>query len=519
MITRSSTSSNPTSAKSENLFVLSDEQYALVDLCRIADEQPNLALSQDIRQRISECADYVERISSEDRCIYGVNTGFGPLCETRLDPSKMSELQHRHLLSHACGVGEAVPERVSRLVLLIKLLTFRAGRSGISLELVDRLLELWNHGMIPVIPKKATVGASGDLAPLAHLALPLLGLGEVHRRGEVIPGAQALTEMEREPVHLRPKEGLALTNGVQYINACGAEAVVRAGELIRAADVIASLSIQGFSCAETFYARLLHTTSLHPERTDVAENLTSLLAGSNHHALPDCNPAKEDPYSFRCVPQVHGAVRQGHEFVNRIIERECNSVSDNPLFFAETDRVLLGGNFHGESTAMALDHLAIAMCELGSISERRTYQLLSGQHGLPDFLTATPGLDSGLMVTQYTAAALLNQNKVLATPASIDSIPTSQLQEDHVSMGGTSAYKVQDIIDNCTYILAIELLVAVQACDLNRGLVLSHQAQVIREQFRTRVPFLDRDRLQAPDIEAARDFVIEHAADWTCAVK
>jgi histidine ammonia-lyase len=496
------------------MFEISDQRYSLAELCRVADEEPELSLSPEVRRRIGECADFIERISTEDRHIYGVNTGFGPLCETRVEPSQMSELQRRHLLSHACGVGPTVPERLSRLVMLVKLLTFRAGRSGITPESVDRLLELWNNDLIPAIPKKGTVGASGDLAPLAHMALPLIGFGEVHSPGGIISGSEALAQLGREPIRLRPKEGLALTNGVQYINACAAELVEATRELIAAADVIAALSMQGFSCAETFYAPLLHTTSLHPERMRIAENLTRLLAGSNHYSLPGCNPAKEDPYSFRCVPQVHAAVRQGHGFVAGIIEQECNSVSDNPLFFAETNEVLLGGSLHGESTAIAMDQLAIAMCELANISERRTYQLLSGQHGLPDFLAPQPGLDSGLMIPQYTSAALVTENKVFATPSSIDTIPTSQLQEDHVSMGGSSVFKLQKVVANCRQILAIELLTAVQACDLAEGLVLSPETQTVHDQFRERVPFLEQDRFQAPDLEAAREFLTEHAPEW-----
>jgi histidine ammonia-lyase len=486
---------------------ISSEVYTLEELCGIVAEQPLLRLSDEVEKRISVGARYVESIANQDRHIYGINTGFGPLCETRVAPDQMSELQHRHLLSHACGIGEPVPQHISRLALLVKLLTFRAGHSGISVEVVARLLDMWNADVIPVIPKKGTVGASGDLAPLAHMALPVIGAGLVHFDGAVVPTPVALAELGWQPLTLKPKEGLALTNGVQYINALAADSIVRAGELIRCADLIAALSMQGFSCAETFYQPLLHRTSLHPERGRIAANLVRLLDGGNHHTLPGCNVAKEDPYSFRCHPQVAGAVRQTHDFARRVVEQECNSVSDNPLFFAEEDRVILGGNLHGESTAFALDFLAIAMSELANISERRTYQLLSGQHGLPDFLAPQPGLDSGLMIPQYTSAALVNENKVLATPASIDTIPTSQLQEDHVSMGGTSAYKLAQIIDNCEYVLAIELLTAAQAIDLNEGLEVSPATRQVLADFRAEVPFLEVDRQQSVDIERARQFL------------
>ncbi|MFG1918460.1 histidine ammonia-lyase [Micromonospora sp. NPDC048898] len=488
--------------------------YTLEDLHEIATTRPRLVLAGDVVEKIAEGARYIEKIQLQNRHIYGVNTGFGSLCETRIDPSAMSALQHKHLVSHACGIGEVVPELISRLAMLVKLLTFRAGYCGISLDVVGRLLDLWNTGVIPAIPKKGSVGASGDLAPLAHLALPVIGLGRVYHDGELVDAAPVLAELGWKPITLRPKEGLALTNGVQYINAIATDCIVRAGRLVRTADVVAALSLQAFSCSETFYEQILHDTSRHPERGVVAANLRTMVEGSNHFTLPGCNVAKEDPYSFRCVPQVHGAVRQTYGFARTIVERECNSVSDNPLFFPEHDRVILGGNLHGESTAFALDFLAIAMSELANISERRTYQLLSGQHNLPDYLVPVPGLDSGLMIPQYTSAALVNENKVLSTPASVDTIPTCQLQEDHVSMGGTSAYKLMQILDNCEYVLGIELTTAAQAVDLNKELRLGPASQRVYDEFRSVVPFLDADRQQSLDIEAARTHVRAQSPAW-----
>ncbi len=488
--------------------------YTLQDLQAIVEEQPYLELSSEVAQKIAAGAQYIQQIANQDRHIYGVNTGFGSLCETRVSSDEMSALQHKHLMSHACGVGEIVSERISRFVMLIKLLTFRTGNTGISLDVVQRLLDFWNHDIIPAIPKKGTVGASGDLAPLAHMALPVIGMGKVHMRGAIYPAADALREMGWQPLTLKPKEGLALTNGVQYINAVAADCLLQIGELIKCADLICALSMQGFSTAKTFYQRILHETSWHEERRTVAANMLRLLEGSNHYQLPQCNKAMEDAYSYRCAPQVHAAVRQTFAFAQTIVEKECNSVSDNPLFFPEQDEVLCGGNLHGESTAFALDFMAIALSELANISERRTYQLLSGQHGLPSFLISKPGLDSGLMIVQYTAAALVNENKVLATPASIDTIPTCQLQEDHVSMGGTSAYKLAQIISNCEYVLAIELLTAAQAIDLNEGLRLSLMTAEIVQEFRQVIPFLESDRLQSDDIAQARLFLLEHKRTW-----
>lgn len=505
-----------TAKSSEKVHEITFERYGLTELLAIVDSGARLALSDEVSARIDAGARYVAQIAGQDRHIYGVNTGFGSLCETRIEQSQQSELQRKHLMSHACGIGDIIPERISRLVMLVKLLTFRWGHSGISTDLVERLITLWNEDAIPAIPKKGSVGASGDLAPLAHMALPLIGMGRLHFQGEISHADVVLPKIGMSAATLGPKEGLALTNGVQYINALAVDLLGRSERLVRCADVLAALSIQAFSCANTFYQRRLHETSFHQDRRIVADNLSVLLAGSNHHALSGRNNvAGEDPYSFRCVPQVHAAVRQALSYGITVTENECNSVSDNPMFFPEEDAVLLGGALHGESTAFALDFLAIAMSELANISERRTYQLLSGQHGLPSYLVANPGVDSGLMVVQYTAAALVNENKVLATPASIDTIPTCQLQEDHVSMGGTSAYKLQQIVANCEYVLAIELLAAAQAIDLNPDLHISDRTRQVVADLRQDVAFLSEDRQQSVDIERAHACLRSRSAAWT----
>jgi histidine ammonia-lyase len=488
--------------------------YDLSTIAGLADTLPTLGLSGDTAKTIKRGGEYIAEIAGDDRHIYGINTGFGSLAVRRIPADAQSELQHRHLLSHACGVGEPMPERISRLTTAIKLLTFRTGHCGITLSTVERILEFWNRGIVPVIPKKGTVGASGDLAPLAHLALPLIGVGSVYRGGEIHDAAEVLASEKLEPIRLAPKEGLALTNGVQYINAIAVDCLVRARTLVRFADLVTALSIQGFSTADTFFQPLMAKTWAHPERVTVADNLYRALRGSNHAQLPQCNVAREDPYSYRCVPQVHAAVRQALSFATTVIEQECNTVQDNPVFFPDEGVELCAGNLHGASAAMVMDLLAISLTDLSSISERRTYQLLSGQHGLPDYLVSKPGLDSGLMIPQYTAASLVNENKVLSTPASIDTISTCQLQEDHVSMGGTSAYKLMQIIDNCTYVLAIELLTAAQAIDLNEGLTVSPTTAPILAEFRTSVPHLDQDRFLHPDLELARTIVETKASTW-----
>jgi len=480
-------------------------RYSLEELRAIADGAPRLALDPEVARRIDAGARHVAARIERGDVLYGVTTGFGALSERRIPADQLSELQRRHVVSHACGVGAFAPEAIARLTLLAKLLTLRSGHTGVTVPTVERLLELWNRGAIPAIPMQGTVGASGDLAPLAHMALPLLGLGHVHDGDRVAPSREVLGD--RAPVAFAPKEGLALTNGIQFISAIGVHGVLACAELARAADAIAALSIQGFSAARDFFAARYHETSLHPERRTVAANLRALLAGGNHHALPTAVASRQDPYSFRCIPQVHGAVRQAIRFAHQVVEDEVNGVSDNPLFFPDEDLVLCGGALHGESIAMALDFLAIAASELASISERRTYQLLSGGRGLPDFLIADPGLNSGFMVAQYTSASLVNHNKVLCTPASIDTIPTCQLQEDHVSMGGTSGLKLLQVVDNCTTVLGIELLLAAQAVSLNRGLALSDRTAPLWHAFRDRVAPLDEDRVLADDIAAARRFV------------
>ena len=501
--------------KNSAVHSITSRYYALGDLAEILETSPRLELHEEVVDRINAGAAFVLKKAAEDRHIYGVNTGFGSLCETRIEDDEMEELQHNHVLSHAAGVGPIVSEQISRLCILVKLLTFRWGATGISMDVVQRFVDMWNRGVIPTIPKKGSVGASGDLAPLAHMGLPLLGLGSVHYKGAIVPAAEALKAEGLAPLKLKPKEGLAITNGVQYINANAVESLIEMGRLIRCADVIAALSSQGFSTSRTYYNELYHSTSYHPERTAVARNLTRLLEGSNHWELPTCNKSMQDPYSFRCIPQVHGAVRQVYAYSRDIIEKECNSVSDNPLFFPEQDEILFGGALHGESTAMTLDFLGIAVSELASISERRTYQLLSGQRGLPDFLVEHHGLNSGLMIAQYTSAALVNENKVMATPSSVDTIATCQLQEDHVSMGPTAAYKLQTIRSNCLHILAIELLHAVQAIDMNKGLRLSPVTADIVRDYRKHVSYLESDRIVADDIEKSLRYLLGVADDWS----
>ncbi len=489
-------------------------RYTIEDVAGLVATRPHLDLEDGMRAAIARGSAYVAAKAAEDIHIYGVNAGFGALCETRVPAQSMHVLQQNLILSHACGVGAFADEDTSRATMLLKLLTFRTGNTGISTAVVDRLLAFWNRGVIPATPRKGTVGASGDLAPLAHMALPLLGQGFVYLGGELREAGPVLAEMGLEPLDLGPKEGLALINGVQYITAAAVLSLARAARLVAAAEVAASVSLQAFCTSRTFFDALYHSVTEHRERRDVAAHLSSLAAGSNHWALPHANRSMQDPYSFRCLPQIHGAVRQALGFAASMVEAEINTVGDNPLFFPDEDAILFGGNLHGESTAMALDFAAIACAELGSAAERRAYQLLSGQRGLPNFLVRTPGLNSGFMIAQYTAAALVNESKVLATPSSVDTIMTSQLQEDHVSMGGTGALKLPTVLENCETIIAIELLLAAQAAELQDGLTLSPAGRAVVAGLRETVPHLENDRIVSNDIALTTAFVRRNADAW-----
>jgi histidine ammonia-lyase len=498
----------------ETTHLIHLKHYTLNELASLVDKAVPLDFEDDVRQAVVRGADLVQHLVAGGGHLYGVNTGFGSLAEVRIEDAEIPLLQKHHVLSHAAGVGNPVGPRISRFVMLIKLLTFRSGRTGIGIGAVERLAELWNLGAIPVIPEKGTVGASGDLAPLAHMSLPLLGLGSVHLDGTVSSADVLQDKFGLAPLELQAKEGLALTNGIQYVSARAADSVLRLAELADLADIVASVSAQAFSASNTFADPLYHTTTSHFDRRTVAENIVAAVEGTNAHKLPTASRAKQDPYSFRCIPQVHGAARQLINFCHQTIENEVNGVSDNPLFFAETGQMLCGGNLHGQSTAYALDIMAMAATDLASISERRTYQLHSGRRGLPDFLTSRPGVNSGLMIIQYTAAALVNECKTLCHPASVDTIPTCQLQEDHVSMAGTAAYKLATIIDNLETVLAIELISAAQGAEMLSGLKLSAMGQRIVNDLREVVDPLLSDRVLADDIGKARAVLRTRGMAW-----
>ncbi len=466
-------------------------------------------LADSARQAVVRARAVVESAVAGDAAVYGINTGFGDLANVRIPRDQLCALQERLILSHAAGVGEALPDEVVRGMLLLRANALAAGHSGVRAELIDGLLRLLEQDVLPVVPSRGSVGASGDLAPLAHLALPLLGRGRVRVEGRVLPAEEGLRRAGLEPFVLEAKEGLALINGTQAMTSQLALATLRARRLVRLADLFGALSTDALRGTDAAFDARLHRVRPHPGQQASARNLWHLLQGSGireSHREDDIRV--QDPYCLRCMPQVHGAVRDVLEDVRRRVEVEMNSVTDNPLVYPEEGEILSGGNFHGEPMALAADALAIAVAELGAISERRIEKLTNHSFSaLPPFLVEDAGLNSGFMIAQVTAAALASENKTLCHPASVDSIPTSADKEDHVSMGMWAAIKLLQVVENVALILAIEWLAAAQGIDLLRPLRSSDRLEGLHSDLRARVASWDRDREMAPDIERARELM------------
>ena len=507
-------------------IVLTGADLTVPTVESVARRGVDATLDPGARARMQEARDLIESLVAEGAVVYGVTTGFGALAATVIEPADAPRLQENLLMSHAAGVGPAFPREVVRAMLLLRANTLALGHSGCRPLLVDRLLDFLRLGIHPVVPEQGSVGASGDLAPLAHLALPLIGRGQVEFGGAVMPALLALRETGLEPLTLGAKEGLALLNGTQMMSAIGALLLADADRLVRTASVVAAMSVEALLGTDVAFAAAYQLARPHPGQIAVAAELRHLLRDSTlqtgHHGHAH---KVQDPYSLRCVPQVHGAVRDTLDHLRRVLDIELNSATDNPLVFpgggiadeatiaTGGGRVISGGNFHGEPIALALDFAKIALAELGSISERRT-ALLVDPHlngGLPPFLAASSGIDSGMMIYQYTAAALVSENKVLAHPASVDSIPTSANQEDHVSMGSISARHARLVLAHVERILAIELLVAAQALDLrlavSEGAVSGAGVAEALARIRARIRHLDGDREPGPDLAAATAMV------------
>lgn len=485
---------------------ISAERLTLGRVREILEKRLPLALSDDARRRIVRCREYLDRkMEHPERPVYGITTGFGSLCNISVGRDELTELQRNLVMSHACGTGERVPSEIVRLILLLKIQSLSYGHSGVQLATVERLIDFFNCDVLPVIYQQGSLGASGDLAPLAHMSLPLLGLGEVECEGRVRPASEVLAERGWQPVELQSKEGLALLNGTQFMSAYGVWSLLCAQRLSEWADRIGALSLDAFDGRIEPFCDAVHLVRGHKGQLETARAFRRLLEGSELVAREKRHV--QDPYSFRCIPQVHGATKDTIDYVASVLETEINSATDNPTVFPDEDTVVSAGNFHGQPIALAMDFLAIAVAELGNISERRTYQLISGSRGLPAFLVARPGLNSGFMIPQYTAASIVSQSKGLCMPASVDSIPSSQGQEDHVSMGSNAATKLARVVLNTERVLAIELMNAAQALEFRRPARTSQPLERLLADYRRRVPFVDDDRVMYPLIEASIRFL------------
>ncbi len=473
------------------------------------NNQP-IEITSSAQESIVKCRDYLDKkMAGSNELFYGINTGFGFLQNVQIDKDQLSTLQDNLLKSHACGLGEEVPAEIVRLMMVLKIKSLSYGHSGVQLETVQRLVEMYNHDVLPIIYTQGSLGASGDLAPLSHLSLPLIGLGEVYLKGKKMSAADALKQLGWNAISLKSKEGLALINGTQFMSAYGLHNLAQAERLMKWANVIAAISFDAFDCVSYPLNEHIHAVRSHKGQLTVAATLRNLLDGSS--IAVQKKSQVQDPYSFRCIPQVHGATKDTIDYVQSIFVKEMNAVTDNPNIFPDEDLIISGGNFHGQPLALALDFLSIAMSELANISERRTYQLISGQRNLPPFLVKNPGLNSGFMIPQYTAAGIVSENKQLSTPSSVDSIPSSNNQEDHVSMGANGAVKCKRIIDNVEKVLAIELLTAVQAIEFRRPLKTSSTLEKIITAFRKEVSFNEADRILHTDMKASIQFLKTYA--------
>lgn len=491
-----------------------DYNYLPLDSSPVNMEQLALLLSyhQDISityqawEAVEKCRQYLDgKLEKEHKPYYGINTGFGYLQNVTIGADQTEQLQYNLLMSHACGMGETVPKEIAKLMLALKVKSLSYGHSGVQNITIQRLIDLHNHNVIPVVYTQGSLGASGDLSPLSHLCLPIIGMGEVWFNGKRRPMQEVEKELGWAPVPLKSKEGLALINGTQFMLAYGVWCIIKAKHLLEMADLLAALSFDAFDCSLAPFSEPIHRVRPHAGQATSASNLRKWLHGSKIAHSPTKH--LQDPYSFRCIPQVHGASRNAIAHIESVMLTEVNSVTDNPNIFPDEDLILSGGNFHGQPLALALDYMKIALSELANISERRIYQLISGQRNLPLFLVKDAGLNSGFMIPQYTAASIVSANKQLCTPASVDSISSSNNQEDHVSMGANAATQCYQVVNNLEKVLAIELMTAAQALDFRRPQQSSPEIEALVKDFRDKVPFNEKDRILHEDMMKSVEFV------------
>jgi len=485
---------------------ISPEWLTVNRISEILNNGLKIELGKEAKRRIVACREYLDRkMSDAKEPIYGITTGFGSLCNISIDSDRLADLQKNLVMSHSCSVGERVPDEIVKIMLLLKIQSLSYGNSGVQLATVQRLADFFNNDILPRVCQQGSLGASGDLAPLANMSLPLLGLGEVMYKGELRSSADVLAEFGWEPIKLQSKEGLALLNGTQFMSAYGVWSLIHTRRLMCEADRIAALSLDAFDGRIEPFGKEVNEVRNHSGQIKTARDVAAWLEGSELIARPKIHV--QDPYSFRCIPQVHGACKDTYEYVLARLEEEINAPTDNPTIFPDEDIIVSAGNFHGEPIAQPMDFLAVALTELSSISERRVYQLISGSRDLPSFLVAKPGLNSGFMIPQYAAASIVNQSKGLCWPCSCDSIPSSQGQEDHVSMGSNAATKLARVVLNTERVLAIEMFNAAQAIEFRRPAKTSPKQEEWLAWYRKEVPFIDNDTVMYPYIEKSIEFL------------
>lgn len=485
---------------------ISAEHLSIEQIGEIVYGGYKIELSDDTQRRILECREYLDKKIKESTVpIYGVTTGFGSLCNVSIGSDYLAQLQINLMMSHACGTGDRVPNDIVKIMLLLKIQSLSYGFSGCQLATVNRLIDFFNNDVYPIVYMQGSLGASGDLVPLAHLSLPLVGLGEVEYKGKVLTSVEVLKKFKWQPIQLASKEGLALLNGTQNMGAFAVWSLLQSQRLSKWADKIAAMSLDAYYGLTAPFTDAVHQVRPHKGQIVTAARMRELLEGSEIMEKP--KSYVQDPYSFRCIPQVHGTVKDTIEYVRSVVDVEVNSATDNPTVCPDEDLIISAGNFHGEPIAMPMDFLAIALCELANISERRIYKLVSGTRGLPSFLVANPGVNSGFMIPQYTAASIVSLNKTLSTPSSVDSIPSSQGQEDHVSMGANAAIKLYKVVLNTERVLAIELFNAAQALDFRRPLKSSPAVEAIHAAYRKVVPFIVDDEVMYPHIAHSIEFL------------
>ena len=489
-----------------NIHQINTERLTIEKACEIIETGAKLVLSDECTALINKCREFLDdKIERTNEPLYGITTGFGSLCNISINAKDLSTLQSNLVKSHACGTGDRVAPEIVKMMLLLKIQSLSYGNSGVQLATVQRLVDFFNEDVLPVVYQQGSLGASGDLAPLANMCLPLLGLGEVLYQGEILPAADVLAVKGWKPLTLKSKEGLALLNGTQFMSAHGTWAICRARRLFNAALSVAAMSLEAFDGRIEPFGKEVNEVRHHPGQIAVADKMRSILEGSQ--LIARHKEHVQDPYSFRCIPQVHGAVLDTLNYAQAVMEDEINSPTDNPTIFPDEDIIVSAGNFHGEPIALPMDFLCTALTELSNISERRIYKLISGTRGLPSFLVARPGLNSGFMIAQYAAASIRKQSKGLCWPTSCDSIPSSQGQEDHVSMGANSATKLIRVVDNTARILGIELFTAAQALEFRRPARSSKPVEELFTAYRAEVPFIDVDTVMSPLIEKSVKFV------------